>query len=73
MQDLSDFVFISMANLTLVRRDGNLDHLKPGIKHDTLGDLRITPLHLPSLFQTQLYMRQKKRFQYEDRHYLGPN
>ena len=31
-QHLSDFTFIQMANLTLVRRDSYLEHIKPGMK-----------------------------------------
>ena len=42
MQDLSDFV--SMANLTLVRRDSCLDNVRAEIKNDTLADLRNDPL-----------------------------
>ena len=50
MEHLSDFVFITMGNLTLVRRDAYLSHLRTGIKQDTLTALRIAPLHLPTLF-----------------------
>ena len=37
MQDLAYFVFVNLANITLVRHDSYLDHLKSGIKHDTLA------------------------------------
>ena len=40
MQDLSEGVFINVANLTLARRDSYLDYLKAGIKQDTLNALR---------------------------------
>ena len=50
MEHLSDFVFITMGNLTLVRRDAYLSHLRTGIKQDTLTALRTAPLHLPTLF-----------------------
>ena len=50
MEHLSDFVFVTMGNLTLVRRDAYLSHLRTGIKQDTLTALRTTPLHLPTLF-----------------------
>ena len=33
MQDLSDGVFINVANLTLARRDSYLESIKAGIKH----------------------------------------
>ena len=50
MEHLSDFVFVRMGNLTLVRRDAYLSHLRTGIKQDTLTALRTAPLHLPTLF-----------------------
>ena len=45
MQDLSEGIFINVANFTLARRDSYLDFVKAGIKQDTLTALRITPLH----------------------------
>ena len=36
MQDLSEGVFISMANLTLARRDSYLEFIRGGVKPDTL-------------------------------------
>ena len=50
MEHLSEFVFITMRNLTLVRRDVYLSHLRTGIKPDTLTALRTAPLHLSTLF-----------------------
>ena len=50
MEHLTDFVFISMGNLTLAQRDAYLNHLKTGIKPDTLATLRTAPLHIPTLF-----------------------
>ena len=50
MEHLSEFVFISMGNLTLVRRDAYMSHLRTGIKPDTLTALGIAPLHIPTLF-----------------------
>ena len=50
MEHLSDFVFITMGNLTLVRCDAYLSHLRTGIKQDTLTALRTAPLHLSTLF-----------------------
>ena len=46
MEHLSEFVFITMGNLTLVRRDAYLSHLRTGIKPDTLT----APLHISTLF-----------------------
>ena len=50
MQDLSEGVFISMANLTLARRDSYLELLRGGVKPDTSTALRTAPVHLNSLF-----------------------
>ena len=50
LQHLSDFTFVQMANLTLVRRDSYLDHLKLGIKPDTFSALRNCPLNTHALF-----------------------
>ena len=44
---LTEFVFISMENLTLARRDAYLNHLKSGIKPDTVAALKTAPLHIP--------------------------
>ena len=45
MQDLSRFVFITMANITLLKRDSYLHLIKYGVKVDT-----VTPVHIISLF-----------------------
>ena len=50
LQHLSDFTFIQMANLTLVRRDSYLEHLKAGVKPDTFSSLRNCPLQTRALF-----------------------
>ena len=50
LQHLSDFTFIQMANLTLVRRDSFLEHVKPGIKPDTFSALQNCPLNTHVLF-----------------------
>ena len=50
MEHLSEFVFISMGNLTVARRDAYLSHLRTGIKPDTLTALRTSPLQIPTLF-----------------------
>ena len=54
MQDLSEGVFISMANFTLAHRDSYLDYLHAGVKQDTLTALCTAPVHLHSLFPDQL-------------------
>ena len=50
MEHLTDFVFVNMANVTLLRRDSYLAYLKAGIKADTLAALRTAPLHISTLF-----------------------
>ena len=50
LQHLSDFTFTQMANLTLVRRDSYLEHLKQGVKPDTFSALRNCPLNRYALF-----------------------
>ena len=50
IEHLTDFVFVNMANLTLIRRDSYLSYLKAGIKADALAALCTTPLHLTTLF-----------------------
>ena len=54
MQDLSEGVFISMANFTLAHRDSYLDYVHAGVKQDTVNALRTSPVHLNSLFLFQL-------------------
>ena len=50
IQDLSEGVFISMANLSLARMDSYLEFMRGGVKPDTLTALRTAPVHLHSLF-----------------------
>ena len=57
MEHLSKFVFITMGNLTLIRRDAYLSHLRTGIKPDTLTALRSAPLHISTLFPDSVIKR----------------
>ena len=50
MKYLTKFVFVNMANATLLRRDSYLAYLKAGVKANTLNALRTAPLHLDTLF-----------------------
>ena len=50
LQHLSNFTFTQMANLTLVRRDSYLEHLKQGLKPDTFSALGNCPLNGYALF-----------------------
>ena len=50
LEHLTDFVFVMVANTTLIRTDSYLSHLKMDIKPDTLSALRTGPLHTATLF-----------------------
>ena len=50
LENLSDFVFVTVANTTLARRNSYLSHLKTGIKPDTLAAFRMAPLNIATLF-----------------------
>ena len=54
MQDLSEGAFINTANFTMARRDSYLEYLHAGVKQDTLNALRMSPVHLNSLFPDHL-------------------
>ena len=69
MQHLSNFVFISMAYITLARRDSYLDHLRSGIKLDTLNSLRNTPLHMATLFPDSA-LKKAEEAQFENKGFL---
>ena len=68
MEHLSEFVFISMGNLTLARRDAYLTHVKSGIKPDTVAALRTAPLHISTLFPDSVIKRAEEEIShYESR------
>ena len=50
MEHLTEFIFISMGNLTLACRDAYLTQLKTGVKPDTMVALRTAPVHISTLF-----------------------
>ena len=54
MQDLSEGVFINMANFKLARRNSYLGYLHAGVKQETLTALRTAPIHMHSLFPDNL-------------------
>ena len=66
MEHLTDFVFVTMGNLTLIRRDAYLSHLKNGIKHDTLAALRSSPLQFSTLFPDSVIKRAEEEIAYYD-------
>ena len=71
MQDLSESVFISMANFTLARRDSYLEYLHAGVKQDTLITLHTAPVHLHSLFPDQLITKAEEICRSEERRSSG--
>ena len=74
MQDLSEGVFVNVANLTLTRRDSYLEFLKAGIKQDTLTSLRTAPLHLSALFPDHIIARAEEEIRHhEDKRTSGPS
>ena len=66
MEHVIDFVFITMGNLTLVRCDAYLNHVKNGIKPDTLGALRTAPLHISTLFLDAVIKRAEEEIAHYD-------
>ena len=63
MQHLSDFVFVTLANITLARRDAYLHHQRSGIKQDTLESLSNAPLlHLALLFPHAVLRKAKTKY-----------
>ena len=69
MQDLSEGVFISVANFTLARRDSYLEYLHTGVKQDMPATLRTAPIHIHSLFPDQLLIKAEEEVaRSEERH-----
>ena len=66
MEHLTDFVFITMGNTTLVRRDSYLSHLKNGIKSDTPAALRAAPLQIWTLFPDAVIKRAEEEISHYD-------
>ena len=72
MKDLSEGSFLMMSNFTLLRRDSFLDYIRPGVKTDTLQDLRCGPFHMDTLFSDlALAQAEKEMTQFEDRRPQG--
>ena len=61
MHDLSEFVFITMTIVTLLRRDSCLDLLKHGIKVNTVAALRNSPQHVTPLIPDDISPMQRRR------------
>ena len=74
MQDLSERVFVNVANLTLACRDSYLEFIKTGIKQDTLTSLRTAPLHLSALFPDHIIAKAEEEIRhFEDKRTSGPS
>ena len=72
MQDLSQGVFVNVANLTLARRDSYLDFVRSGIKQDTLMSLRSAPLHMSAIFLDHIIAKAEEEIQhFEDKNTTG--
>ena len=68
MEHITNFVCISFGNLTLACRDAYLNHLKTGIKPDTLATLRTAPLQIPTLFpDTVIKLAEKEIAHFENK------
>ena len=73
MQDLSDGVFVNVANLTLARRDNYLDFVWSGIKQDTFMSLGSAPLHMSALFPDHIIAKAEEEIRhFEDKSTPGP-
>ena len=66
MEHLTKFVFFTMGNLTLARREAYLNHLKNGIKPDTFAALRTGPLHITTLFPESAIKRAEEEISHYD-------
>ena len=71
MEHLTDFVFVNVANTTLLRRDSYLLDLKAGVKADTLNALRSAPLDLDTLFPDKIVKQAEEDIAAFDRNRSG--
>ena len=66
MEHLTDFIFITMGNSTLARRDAYLSHLNNGIKPDTFAALRTAPLQGGTLFPDAIIKKAEEEISHYD-------
>ena len=71
MEHLTDFVFVNIANSTLLRRDSYLSYLTAGVKADTLNALRAAPLDLDTLFPDKIVKQAEEDIAAFDRNRFG--
>ena len=66
MQDQSAFVFINMANITLLRCDSYMDFLKQGVNYDTVAALKNSPLYMTSLLPDNIISKAEEEIGHHD-------
>ena len=72
MQNLSDFVFINMVNIILLRRNSYLEFVRHGVKVDTVAALRNSPLNMTSLFPDDVISKAEEEIgHHEDKQHSG--
>ena len=71
MEHLTDFVFVNVANTTLLHRDSYLSYLKAGVKADRLNALRSAPLELDTLFPDSVIKQAEEDIASFDRNRSG--
>ena len=60
IKDLTDSSFTDLANLLLLRRESYLEHTRLGVKPETVAALRVSPLHLTTLFEEAAVLQAEK-------------
>ena len=63
LQHLADSLFVHMSNMILLRRDSYLDFVKPGVKQDTMNNLRNAPMFGLALFPDATIMTAEQDIQ----------
>ena len=66
MEHLTEFVFITMGNITLAHRDAYLTHLKNGVKPYTFAARRTGPLQIATLFPDSVIKKAEEEIAYND-------
>ena len=68
IKDLTESSFTGLANILLLRREAYLEHAKLGVKPETIAQLRVSPLHLSTLFDDDSVSKAEKEVsEYEAR------
>ena len=64
MHDLSEGIFINVANLTLARSNSYLDFVKAGIKQDTVS--RTAPCYMSALLPDHLISKAQEEIRHHE-------